>query len=58
MRVFGLDSYRSVSGFCGQDNVSIVSINRGKFLKHPRKYQLIEKFSTTSNYLINRRHIN
>jgi hypothetical protein len=58
MRVSGLDSYRSVSGFCGQENVSIVSINSGKFLNHLRKYQLIEKFSTTSNYLISRRHIN
>ena len=51
MRVFGLDSYRSMSRFCWHDD-SAGSMNSGKFLN----YQLIE-FSTTSNYLISRRRI-
>jgi len=41
MRVYGLDSYRSVSGFCGQDNDNVRSINSLIFLKHPSNSQLI-----------------
>jgi hypothetical protein len=62
MRVCALEScdseQGSVLGFREQDIDSMGSMNGGKFLNHLKNYQLLDKCSTTSNYLINRGRIN